>query len=276
MIEIAKPLLFAALAWWLSTGVVLWLVGRPVSTFKPTALVAGLLMLGATAGLLVLRDQTSVMAAYGGFAAGLMLWAWHEVMFLLGFVSGPRKTECPPDLPLWERFKASAGTIIHHEVAIAIHAIIIAALSVGAANKTALWTFLLLWGMRLSAKFVVFFGAPNLTESFLPRHLEYLTSYFSKQRGGAFFVVAIMAVTSASAVLIWQAIAAPSGSFEAVRWILLASLATLAVIEHWALVVPLPDAALWRWAVQGDSSVRRAKSKEKPHQTGAKQPEIQL
>ena len=276
MIEFAKPLLFAALAWWLSTGVVLWLIGRPATTFKWTAWGAGFLMAFATIALLHLRGDTSVAAAYGGFVSGLMLWAWHEVMFLLGFVSGPRKAECPPDLALWDRFKVSAATIIHHEVAIAVHAMIIAALSFGAANKIALWTFLLLWGMRLSAKFVVFFGAPNLSESFLPGHLSYLTSYFSKRSGGAFFLGAIAIVTSVAAVLVWLAIEAPVGSFEAVGWILLGSLAVLAVIEHWALVLPLPDAALWRWAIQGTETVNGKKTTKQSHRAGANHQDYQV
>ncbi|MEL6112674.1 MAG: putative photosynthetic complex assembly protein PuhE [Pseudomonadota bacterium] len=270
MIAAAIPLLVAAFAWWISTGFVLWLVGRPAATFKVSAWAAAFAMAGATIAVLHLRGNVTGAGAYGGFLAGLILWAWHEIMFLLGFVSGPRKTACPDGLSLWQRFIVSTQTIIHHEVAIAVHALVIAILSWGAANKTALWTFLLLWGMRLSAKFVVFFGAPNLSADFLPRHLTYLTSYFSTRTASSFFPVAIVGATSVAAFLIWLASAAMPGTYAAVSWTLLASLAVLAVIEHWALVIPLPDAALWRWAVPNTTGVRPLHMTETRPQTGAK------
>ncbi|MEL6507536.1 MAG: putative photosynthetic complex assembly protein PuhE [Pseudomonadota bacterium] len=276
MIASFLPLLVAAFAWWISTGFVLWLVGRPAATFKASAWVAAFAMAGATVAVLHLRGNVTVAAAYGGFLAGLVLWAWHEIMFLLGFVSGPRKSTCPDGLSLWRRFLVSAQTIIHHEVAIAVHALVITVMSWGAANKTALWTFLLLWGMRLSAKFVVFFGAPNLSADFLPRHLTYLTSYFSKRTASAFFPVAIVGATSVAAYLIWLASAAVPGSYAAVSWTLVASLAVLAVIEHWALVLPLPDAALWRWAIPDAATVNTAGTPETRARQGAKPRKIQL
>ncbi len=248
MSTLATPLIFAVLFWWASTGAVLWLVSRRRDTFKWTALGATLLLGAATVALLALRNETGISAAYAGFAVGIALWAWHEVMFLLGFISGPRKSPCPPHLSTWRRFIASAQTVIHHEIAIAIHAGLIVVMSWGAANQIAAWTFCLLWGMRLSTKLVVFFGAPNITDTFLPAHLDYLKTYFRKRTVAAFFLPAVILATSAAGALGYQAWLAPSGSFHATGFALLAVLATLAVLEHWALVLPVPDAALWGWA----------------------------
>ncbi|MEO1241904.1 MAG: putative photosynthetic complex assembly protein PuhE [Pseudomonadota bacterium] len=250
MTELVQPLVFAALFWWFSTGAILWLIGLPRHTFKWTALGATVILGGATVALLGLRNETGVSAAYAGFAVGILLWAWHEVMFLLGFISGPRKAPCPPDLATWPRFKASTQTVIHHEIAIAIHAVLILIMSWGAANQIAAWTFFLLWGMRLSSKLIVFFGAPNISDVFLPKHLDYLKSYFQKRSITAFFPMAIIVVTSAAAAIIYQAVIAPTGSFQSVGWLLVAALAALAVLEHWALVLPLPDATLWSWAMR--------------------------
>ncbi len=253
MTELLQPIGFAVLTWWLSTGVILWLIGLPKDTFKWTALAATAIVIVATIGLFSVRNETGIAAAYLGFAIGIALWAWHEVMFLLGYLSGPRKTPCPPNLGDWPRFVVSSQTVIYHELAIAIHASVLLALTYGAANQIAAWTFFLLWGMRLSAKLIIFFGAPNISDIFLPAHLAYLKSYFKKSSVSAFFPLAITLVTMATAVIIYHAAIAPSGSFQSLGLIMLGSLATLAVLEHWALVAPLPDAALWKWALRSSS-----------------------
>lgn len=250
MSDLAAPLIFAALFWWLSTGVILWLIGLNARTFKWTASGAALVLALSTLALLALRDDVSVMGAYAGFTVGVLLWGWHETMFLLGLIRGPRTSPCPPGLSTWSRFVASTQTVIHHELAIAVHAVLIAALSWGAANQFAAWTFFLLWGMRISAKLVVFFGAPNVADSFLPSHMSYLATYFGRRATTVFFPVAIIVVTSAAAALAYLASLEPLGSFQSVGFLLLAMLAALAVVEHWALVVPLPDTALWAWAMR--------------------------
>lgn len=254
MSNVAIPLVAAMLIWWSSTGALLWLVQRNRSTHKWVAAVATLSVLAATASVVALRDVTSVSGAYAGFAIGIALWAWHEIMFLFGYVSGPRRTPCPPDLKPWPRFFASTQTVIHHELAIAGHAIIILALSIGAANSFAALTFVLLWVMRLNSKMVVFFGAPNISDELLPRHLAYLSSYFGKKRIAPLFPVFVAIATAVALALGYQATGFQLGSFESTGYLLLAALATLAVFEHWALVLPIPDTALWAWAQRKEQS----------------------
>lgn len=250
MFDLAAPILFALLFWWLSTGAILWLVRLPAATFKWTAAGTTLLLVAASAATYLLRDNVGLAAAYGGFAAGILSWAWHEVMFLLGYISGPNKRPCPPNLSNWPRFVASTRTLIYHELAIAVHAGLIVLITAGAANKIAAWTFLLLWGMRLSAKLIVFFGAPNIADGFLPAHLGYLKTYFAKRSISMFTPIAMSVVTVATALVLYQASLAPLGSFHSAAWLLVGALATLAVFEHLALLMPLPDQALWGWAVK--------------------------
>jgi putative photosynthetic complex assembly protein 2 len=45
---------------------------------------------------------------------------------------------------------------------------------------------------------------------------------------------------------------------------LLASLAGLALLEHWLMVVPLPDAKLWQWMLP--ESVQEYEEKGKYHE----------
>ncbi len=254
MADILQPILFAALLWWFSTGAILWLIGLPKHTFKWTALGATTLLAGATIVMLSLRSDTTTAAAYAGFAAGVALWAWHEVMFLLGYISGPRKAPCPPGLATWPRFVASTKTVIHHELVIAVHGCLILIMSWGAVNQIAAWTFFLLWGMRISAKLIVFFGAPNIADHFLPAHLGYLKSYFQKRSISTFVPIAITMVTSVAAVILYHAAVTPLDTFPSAGLIMIATLAALAVLEHWALILPLPDAALWKWAVRPSQS----------------------
>lgn len=260
MAEFIIPILFAVLTWWFSTGIILWLIGLSPATHKWTALGATAMLIAATVLLLSLRTETGLYAAYAGFATGLCLWAWHEVMFLLGYITGPSRTCCPEGLTTTQRFWASARAVLHHEIGIAAHAVIIVYLSWGAANQYAAMTFLVLWVMRLSAKLVIFSGAPNMVDKFLPERIAYLKTYFCREAPAAIFVVAIVAVTTIAATLIWVALGHTPGSFEFAGYLLLAALTTLAVVEHWALVLPIPDPSFWEWAIKPSRQTRRDQS----------------
>lgn len=214
------------------------------------------MLIAATVVMLSLRTETGQYAAYAGFATGLSLWAWHEVMFLLGYITGPSRAPCPPGLNTSDRFIASVRAVLHHEFGIAVHALIIIVLSWGAANQYAAMTFILLWAMRLSAKLVIFSGAPNMVDQFLPERIAYLRTYFSKAAPAGIFTVAIVGVTTVAATLIWIALGYTPGSFQFAGYVLLAALTTLAVLEHWALVLPIPDPSLWEWAIKPSRSTK--------------------
>lgn len=248
MLNVIAPLAVAALIWWLSTSALLWLVGQRVGLRHATAVFLTVLAVAATVFVSVLRENTSQLGAYAGFIIGILLWAWHESMFLFGYISGPRRTSCPPDLKGFARFTASAETVIYHELVIAVHAVIILLISLGASNTIAAMTFFLLWGMRLSTKLVIFLGAPNVSAHFLPKHLEYLATYFKTSRVSRLFILFAAFAISVSAGLIHLTLASPSGSFAETGYLLMATLASLAVVEHMALVMPIPDDALWAWA----------------------------
>ncbi len=261
MADFLPPILFAAFAWWLSTGAIFALIGLPRATFKWTAMGATALLAGATFLLVALRADTSVTGAYAGFAAGLALWAWHEVMFLTGFITGPSRVPCPEGLKGFARFRAGVAAVLHHELAIIAHAAIIAGLSWGAANQFALWTFLILWGMRISAKLVVFTGAPNLVDQFMPRHLDYMKTYFSRRAPGGVFAAALVTITTVSVMLALTAFGHPAGSHASAGFLLLTALAILAVIEHWVLILPVRDPSLWGWAMKPAPIETSAKQK---------------
>ena len=141
MAEIIGPPIFAAFAWWLSTGVVIHLVHSPARRYAAIAWGATAMCAAAMGAAWLLRDAATPLGAYAGFLIGVALWAWHEILFLLGYLGGPNKSPCPRHETVWRRFLASSLTLIHHEIVIAFHALAITALVWGADNQTAAWTF---------------------------------------------------------------------------------------------------------------------------------------
>lgn len=273
MLEHGLPALYVLLLWWGSTGLILLLDGLPRRTFRWSMLGATLLALAAAWGLAATSGQATVAGAYIAFTCSLVVWGWHEASFLLGYVTGPRKTPCPAGCGGWRHFGHAAATVIHHELAIAATAIALAALTWGEPNRVGTWTFMVLWWMRLSAKLNVYFGVPNLSEEFLPEHLAYLKSFFGRKPMNLLFPVSVTAGTVATVLLVMAALAPGTTAFEAVGLTLLATLLALAVLEHWFLVLPVPDAALWSWGLRShrataserdDTRVRRLPLAAKP------------
>jgi len=243
------PLLFALLMWFIGTAAVVWLDSRPRATFRTSLVLAGLV--AVVAGVLVRQSagDTGERGAYVGFAAAIVIWGWHEMSFLMGEVAGPNRAPCPPGAVGWTRFKAATATVIHHELAIAATAILLFALTWGQPNQAAPLTFLLLFGMRLSAKFNLYLGVPNLSDEVFPAHLAYLKSYFPKRRGNALFPVSIAAGSGLAAWAWVSAEALPASSGGAATATLIAGLTVLGVVEHLFLVLPLRDGKMFRWAI---------------------------
>lgn len=119
------------------------------------------------------------------------------------------------------------------------------ALTWGQPNQVAAWTFGVLWLMRLSAKLNVFLGVRNLNEQFLPEHLRYMHSYFRQRPSNGLFRVSVIAVTALAAAAWHSAVAQSSGPFEVTACSFVAMLLSLALLEHWFMVLPLPSEKLW-------------------------------
>ena len=249
MHEYALAAASAILLWWASTGAIIYLDGLPRRTFRWSMAGASVLALVALWAISTLADATTPAAAYGAFAAGLAAWGWQTMTFYMGYITGPRKTPCPPGLVGWPRFFAAASTNVTHETAIAAGALLIATLVGDGVNQVGLWTYLVLWWMHLSGKLNVYLGVPNLSEEFIPRHLAYLTSYMRQRPMNLLFPVSVTVSTVLTAWLAYLAAIHPAGSFEAISYTLLATLMALAVLEHWLLVLPMPAMALWTWSL---------------------------
>lgn len=244
------PILVTLFVWWFSTGVVLFAVRSPRSSYRWSLWAATALLLLGAYGIAWSSGEASVTGAYAAFASALLVWAWPEMTFLMGLITGPRRRPLPATCPFWRKLGFATQTVLYHELAILAGGLAILALTWQAANQVGLWTYLVLWLMRLSAKLNIFLGVPNLAQELLPRHLRHLESYFKKAPMNAFFPIAITAATLVLGLIGQAAVAPDATAFTAVGLTLVATLLALAILEHWLLVLPLPDAALWSWALR--------------------------
>ena len=250
MLAIAAPLCFALFVWWFSTAIIIYLDGLRPATFRWSMLGASFLALASLAGIWLTRADTGLAAAYAAFSFGIILWGWQLVSFYMSYVTGPRSTPCPAGLTGWRHFIEALRTSLWHEFASIAGALLVAALTWGEPNQIGLWTYLVLWWMHVSAKLNIYFGVPNLGEDLLPDHLRYLQSFMRKKPMNLLFPVSVTLSTIATLLLAQKAAEASSGGFENAGCTMLATLMALAILEHWFLVIPLSQNALWSWGLK--------------------------
>ncbi len=249
MLQLIVPVLFAVFIWWFSTGVVLLLNGMPRTTFRWSVLISSALALTALYALQQTASTLNVVNAYCAFTCALLVWGWHELTFLTGWLTGPRQQACTADRG-WPRFTQAVAAILWHELAILASGIVLTAITWNAPNQIGLWTFLVLWVMRTSAKLNLFFGVRNLSEEFLPAHLTYMGSYFRRRAMNLFLPISIVLSAVALVFIAQHAMNFDTSAAEAIGLILVGSMLAMAILEHFLLVLPLPSTALWRWAMR--------------------------
>jgi putative photosynthetic complex assembly protein 2 len=248
MLSIIAPVLFALAVWW---GATVLMMRRSLSApprCRTSMAVITVLVLPAMAALFWSLDKATVSGAYVGFVGGMALWAWHELSYFLGFVSGPRPQACSPGASIGQRFVMGVKASLYHELAIIFTAAALWALSVGAANQTGLWTFVLFWAMRWSAKLNIFLGVRNLHLEFWPAHLRYLDSYVGKPGRNWLMPLSLAAAGLCFGWLLLSGVGTAASDFERTSALLLATMLGLALMEHVFLVLRVPDAWLWRLA----------------------------
>jgi len=258
MAEHGIPALFVLFLWWFSTGIIMYLDGLRRETFRWTMLGATTLLVAALVGLHATAWDTSTRGAYLGFVFGVLVWAWIEMAFLTGLVTGPSQAVCPPEARGMARFRAALGAILWHELAIVAGLVLIAIATWGAPNHIGFWTFTAFWVMRQSAKLNVYLGVRNLAEAFLPDHLRYIESFFRRRKMNALLPISVVAGCIACVLLTLRAISVDATPHEATGYTLLAALVALGVVEHIFMVMPVPADALWRWGLSSRSAATPA------------------
>ena len=242
--------LVALFFWWFATGAILVAVRRADREGAKARLWAVLwnlpfLLLGGF-GFLDTLGNNSVAGAYVGFLSALALWGWIELAFLTGVITGPVRQPLKAGVREWERFIRAWGTIAYHEMLLAFTLLAMIAASYGADNKFGMWTFAVLFAARVSAKLNLYLGVRKINVEFIPEHLNHLPSHFRIARMNWLFPISITGLSFALACFL-ERIWAVETQADIVGFALLSALTALALLEHWFMVLPLPDEKLWRW-----------------------------
>jgi putative photosynthetic complex assembly protein 2 len=252
VIDVVWACVFTAMCWWFGTGVILWLDRLPAASFRWSLLGWTMLLILSFKGVYESMREVSVANAYLAFGSVIVMWGWHELAFLTGWITGPRKVALTEGAQGWQRFKESVQVMLHHEVALLLNFGVLWLMQKDQPNHVALCTYALLWFMRLSAKLNLYFGVPQNGAQYLPSHLIYLASYFRTRLITPWFVISISAAVGTWCWLVWQA---QQGAMAITTgWVMLATLLGLAIVEHLIMIFPLPLERLWGWAM-GQSSV---------------------
>jgi putative photosynthetic complex assembly protein 2 len=244
--------ILALFVWWFSTGAILMAVKYadrrgPAARIRATVLGLPMLSLGIWGFWMSLTD-TSVFGAYIAFLSALGIWGWIELAFLTGVITGPNTYTLPPHTPEWERFIRAWGTLAYHEMLLVgtLITMFLIDANLTAANKFATWTFAVLFFARISAKLNLFFGVPRINVDFLPSALSHLSSYFRIRPLNWLFPISVTALTFAAGCWL-ERINDAQTQGAITGFALLTAITLLALLEHWVMVLPIPDAKLWRW-----------------------------
>ncbi len=270
-IKMANPWIAAFCAlfvWWFATGAILIVVRRAERAGDKARRLATwgalpVLALGLW-GFVVTMDSDTPRAAYGAFLAALAVWGWIELAFLTGTITGPNLRPCPEDVPEWERFLRAWGTVAYHEMLLTCALGGLWLIGHDAENTVGLWTFTTLYFARVSAKLNLYFGVPKINTEFIPEALAHLTSHFRISRLNWVFPISVTALTLAIACWLERLYAATTPS-ETAGFALLTAITALAALEHWLMVLPLPDAKLWRWMLPAPKQKPDTIRPEGPH-----------
>jgi len=261
----------ALFLWWFSTGLILYLNHLQRSTYRWSMLLAGVVMALCLLGMRLSAGDVSTGGAFIAFAQALAVWAWIEMSYFMGLITGPRKQPCPADLRGWSRFVLAVQTSLYHEMLVIGLGLFILVLTWDFPNRIAIGTFATLWFMRWSAKLNLFLGVPNVNAEWFPAHLRFLTTYMRRRSMNLFFPLSVTVATALVAVLVASSID-PGEDFKRSGYVLIASLMALAVLEHWFMVLPLRDSALWDWALRAAAKTSTAESRNAKEPRPTRQP----
>lgn len=247
------PFVVTVAIWFMATGLIAFSVAdgtdsRGRAGFARSIAIGGVFGIVGLIAIMIASSSVSTWGVYLAFVGALAVWGWHEIGFLTGAAAGPRRSACDPGLRGLARFMQASATVIHHEVALALTALMLISLTWNAPNQLGAMVFVLMFVLRLSSKINLFAGVPNSSTEMLPTHLDYLKSYFGRNRMTWLLCASIFAILAGSAWLASLAIAAPAGSPQMIGASLLTALALLGALEHLFLALPFRDGMLWGWA----------------------------
>jgi len=237
------PIVVVIVAWWLGTGLVLYMQQTIVTIRRPLILTLILVSAASLAAMLVSAQGSQPWQSYLGFFAAICLWGCIELSYYTGMISGVHKRRCPEKCTTGKRFRLALGASIWHEVSVLFVGGVVLTLLFGADNPVELYSFLVLWIMRWSAKLNLFFGVPNFNTDWFPKRLAYAHSYIRRAPITLFFPLSVVSACLIAAELISRSMT--SEYPEALITLLPGILLSLAILEHLFMALPIADSELW-------------------------------
>lgn len=263
-IDIVSAAAYTVFVWWFCTGVIFYLDGLPKRTYWVSIGAATFVAACAFIGIVASSRAETATSAYVAFTCAVLIWGWQEMLFLMGVLAGPSKAPLPDGVSESMRFKLATRSVIHHELALLGVGLLLLLLTWRSPNQVGGATYMLLWLMRLSAKLNLFVGVRNTYAHLLPAHIAYLGSYFRQRTTVSKFFVGSTTLAALLTVSLWLLVAYDwSLVLSQTGAALVASLMTLAVIEHLFLVLPIPMERLWSAALSSRNS--RKQERRSPH-----------
>jgi len=253
----------ALFLWWFSTGAILLVVKRADRAGDGAHLWATLsglpFLVFGIAGYGASLGDASLFGVYLAFFSALAIWGWIELAFLTGIITGPNRAPCPPGMRGWRRFRAACGTLAHHEILLATALVLMLLAARGAENTLGFWIFAVLFFARVSAKLNLFLGVPKINTEFLTAPLAHLPSYFRRAPLNEVFPLSVTLLSFAVALWLERLVTAGTPA-ETAGFALLTALTALALLEHWFMILPLPDEKLWRWMLPGNAAAKNTET----------------
>lgn len=245
--------LLACFLWWFLTGLILfvvnWADSRGTIYHKCVTLaLLPILVLGFYGFLFSLSDS-SVNGVYIAFISSLSIWGWLELAFLTGVITGPNRVEKPSGVNGFKRFQLALAAIAYSEVTLVLVFVTLFLLSFGETNLFGFLTFLVLYFARLSAKLNLFFGVPKINIEFLPTRVGHLASHFKISGTSWFFPLSLISLGGLGVHWLNSFTKVVAMNGDAIGFCFLLTLTSLAILEHFFMILSLPDAALWRWMI---------------------------
>ena len=205
-------------------------------------------------GFLYSVNNLSISGVYLAFLSSLSIWGWLELAFLTGVITGPNRVEKPAGVNGFKRFQLAWAAIAYSELTLALIFLILFCLSIGQSNLFGFLTFLVLYFARLSAKLNLFFGVPKTNVEFLPTRVGHLASHFKISGTSWFFPLSLILLSGLGAYWLSGFRVATEESGTALGYCFLMTLTSLAILEHFFMIISFPDAALWRWMIPKSNS----------------------
>ncbi len=110
-------------------------------------------------------------------------------------------------------------------------------------NSAGLYTYLVLWLMRWSAKLNLFLGVPNFSTSWIPDRLSYISSYIKTGTLTPFFFISV----ACAALMVYQllSMSVHVSATHPMIYAVPAVLLILAIVEHLFMLVPFQELKMW-------------------------------